>query len=148
MEPIVVQVDIDRPPAAVYAYATDPRQFPEWQKDVVAVRVTDGPPGALHSTFDTERHFAGMKQSLTQEVTEAEPPGRWATRGVTGAIRANAALTIGPLKGGASSRVTFSITYDSGWLGKAVMPMVVRQTKAGAPKSFQNLKQLLEQRAP
>lgn len=147
MEPIVVQVDIDRPPADVYAYATDPRQFPEWQKDVAAVKVTDGAPGALNSTFDTVRHFAGMQQSLTQEVIEAEPPNRWASRGVTGAIRANAAVTIAPLNGGRSSRVTFSITYDSGWLGKAVMPMVVRQTKAGAPKSFKLLKQILEKPA-
>jgi uncharacterized membrane protein len=146
VEPIVVQIDIDRPPADVYAYATDPRQFPQWQKDVAAVRVTDGAPGALNSTFDTVRHFAGMQQSLTQEVTEAEPPTRWATRGVTGAIRANAAVTIAPLDGGSRSRVTFSITYDSGWLGKAVMPLIVRQTKAGAPQSFQNLKQLLESR--
>lgn len=99
---------------------------------------------ALGSTFDTIRHFAGMQQSLTQEVTEAEPPYRWASRGVTGAIRANAAVTIAPLNGGRSSRVTFSITYDSGWLGKAVMPMVVRQTKAGAPKSFKLLKKMME----
>src|SRR6478736_4485059 len=99
MEPIVVQVDIDRPPADVYAYATDPRHFPEWQKDVAAVKVTDGKPGALGSTFDTLRHFAGMPQSLTQEVVEAEPPGRWATRGVTGAIKAHGAVTIAPLDG-------------------------------------------------
>jgi uncharacterized protein YndB with AHSA1/START domain len=145
LEPIVVQIDIDRSPADVYAYATDPRHFPEWQKDVAAAKVTDGAPGAFGSTFDTTRHFAGMQQSLTQEVIEAEPPNRWASRGVTGAIRANAAVTIAPLNGGRSSRVTFSITYDSGWLGKAVMPMVVRQTKSGAPKSFQNLKAILEQ---
>ena len=147
MEPIVVQVDIDRPPADVYAYATDPRKFPEWQKDVAAVKVTDGAPGALGSTFDTIRHFAGMQQSYTQEVTEAEPPNRWASRGVGGAIRANGAVTIAPLSGGQSSRVTFSITFESGWLGKAVMPMVIRQIRAGAPKSFQNLKQILEKRA-
>ena len=148
MEPIVVQIDIDRPPADVYTYATDPRHFPEWQKDVAAAKVTDGAPGALGSTFDTIRHFAGMQQSLTQEVTEADPPTRWASRGVNGAIRANGAVTIAPLNGGRSSRITFSITFDSGWLGKAVMPMVLRQTKAGAPKSFQNLKQILESRAP
>jgi uncharacterized protein YndB with AHSA1/START domain len=144
VEPIVVQVDIDRPPADVYAYATDPRHFAEWQKDVAAVKVTDGAPGTLGSTFDTLRHFAGMPQSLTQEVVEAAPPERWATRGVTGAIKANAALTIAPLDGGRRSRVTFSITYDTGLLGKAVMPFVVRQTRAGAPKSFQRLKEILE----
>ena len=140
-----MQVDIDRPPADVYAYATDPRHFSEWQKDVAAAKVTDGAPGALGSTFDTLRRFAGMPQSLTQEVIEAEPPNRWATRGVNGAIKANAALTIAPLDGGRRSRVTFAITFDSGLLGKAVLPFVVRQTRAGAPKSFQRLKEILEQ---
>jgi uncharacterized membrane protein len=144
VEPIVVQVDIDRPPADVYAYATDPRSFPKWQKDVAAVKVTDGAPGALGSTFDTLRRFAGMPQSLTQEVIEATPPSRWATRGVTGAIKANASVTIAPLDGALRSRVTFSITYDTGLLGKAVMPFVIRQTRAGAPKSFQRLKEILE----
>jgi len=147
VEPIVIQVDIDRPPADVYAYATDPRHFSEWQKDVAAAKVTDGAPGALGSTFDTLRHFAGMPQSLTQEVIEAEPPNRWATRGVNGAIKANAAVTIAPLDGGRRSRVSFSITFNSGLLGKTVMPFVVRQTRAGAPKSFQRLKQILERRA-
>jgi hypothetical protein len=85
-----------------------------------------------------------MPQSLTQEVVEAAPPERWATRGVTGAIKANAAVTIAPLDRGRGSRVTFSITYDTGLLGKAVMPFVMRQTRAGAPKSFQRLKEILE----
>jgi hypothetical protein len=105
------------------------------------VTPTEGSDG---STFDTIRHFAGASQTLTQKVTEASPPLRWSSRGINGAIKANGTLSFQPLDGGRRSRVIFSITYDSGLMGKAIIPLVVRQTKVGAPKSFQRLKEILE----
>ena len=36
--PITVSTEIDRPAADVFAYATDPSRFPEWQQGVVVVR--------------------------------------------------------------------------------------------------------------
>ena len=35
MPPIITSADIDRPAAEVFAYATDPTRFREWQKGVV-----------------------------------------------------------------------------------------------------------------
>jgi hypothetical protein len=35
MPPIVTSTEIDRPAAEVFAYATDPARFREWQKGVV-----------------------------------------------------------------------------------------------------------------
>jgi len=39
MPPIVSRIDIARPPDEVFAYATDPSRFAEWQRDVVRVRI-------------------------------------------------------------------------------------------------------------
>ena len=39
MAPIVSSIDIARPPEEVFAFATDPSRFAEWQRDVVRVRV-------------------------------------------------------------------------------------------------------------
>jgi hypothetical protein len=36
MAPIVTSAEIGRPAAEVFAYATDPSRFSEWQKGVVA----------------------------------------------------------------------------------------------------------------
>jgi uncharacterized protein YndB with AHSA1/START domain len=36
MAPIVATIDVDRPAAEVFAYATDPSRFPEWQEGVVS----------------------------------------------------------------------------------------------------------------
>jgi uncharacterized protein YndB with AHSA1/START domain len=69
-------IDIGRPPADVYAYATDPLRFPEWQPDVASARwVTDG-PARVGSRFETTRRIARRDQKLTQEITEDDPPLR------------------------------------------------------------------------
>jgi uncharacterized protein YndB with AHSA1/START domain len=38
MPPIVTSADIDRPDAEVFAYATDPTRFSEWQRGAIAIR--------------------------------------------------------------------------------------------------------------
>ena len=45
MPPIVTSAEIERPAAEVFAYATDPARFSEWQKGVVDGHM-DGPPTA------------------------------------------------------------------------------------------------------
>ena len=42
MAPIVTSAEIDRPAAEVFAYATDPARFSEWQQGVVDGHM-DGP---------------------------------------------------------------------------------------------------------
>jgi hypothetical protein len=40
--------------------------------------------------------------------------------------------------------VTFTLDYDARGAGRALLPIVERMTRPGAPKSYQNLKELLE----
>lgn len=35
MAPVAAGIDVDRPAAEVFAYATDPGRFHEWQKGVI-----------------------------------------------------------------------------------------------------------------
>jgi uncharacterized protein YndB with AHSA1/START domain len=44
MPPIVTSAEIGRPAAEVFAYATDPARFSQWQKGVVDGHM-DGPAG-------------------------------------------------------------------------------------------------------
>ena len=145
-------IEIDRTPADVYEYATDPTKFPEWQRDVVSVRIAEGAqpgPGSLSkgSKFFTTRRIGAVKRTLAQEVTDARAPSYWVASGVDGPILATGALTVEPLNDGSRSRVTFAIDYEGRGPGKLIMPLVMRQTRAGAPKSFERLKELLESRA-
>ena len=147
MPPIVSSIDIARPPGEVFAYATDPSRFPEWQRDVVRVRMEpDGPPG-VGSRFITTRRVGGVERTMTQEITELSAPRSWAARGVDGPIRPNATVTVEPLDGGARSRVTFALDFEGHGIGRPLLPAVRRQTQRSAPVSYRNLKQRLERGA-
>lgn len=84
MTAAVSTIDIDRPPDEVFAYVTDPTRFAEWQHDVVGVRLESGGPVGLGTRFTTTRRIGGVERTMTQEVTEDRPPGRWAVHGSTG----------------------------------------------------------------
>jgi uncharacterized protein YndB with AHSA1/START domain len=148
MPPIVSDIEIARPPDEVYAYVTDPSRFPEWQHDVVRVRVQEGRPPGVGSRFTTTRRIGRVEQTTTQEVTAADPPRSWAARGVDGPFRPSAAVTVEPLDGGAGSRVTFALDFEGQGIGRLLPLEVIRRMAAkGAPRSYRNLKERLERGA-
>jgi uncharacterized protein YndB with AHSA1/START domain len=75
MPPIVHTIEIDRPPEEVFSYVTDPARFAEWQYDVVSVRLEDGRPPNVGSRFTTTRRLGRAERTMTQEITEINPPG-------------------------------------------------------------------------
>jgi uncharacterized protein YndB with AHSA1/START domain len=144
MSPIVSSIEIARPPAEVYTYATDPSNFAEWQRDVVGVRL-EGPPLRVGTTFTTTRRIGGSQQTMKQEVTEVIPHRRWASRGVDGLIRPSASITVEPIGDGTRCRVTFALDFVGHGLGVALVPMVRRLAAKGAPVSYRRLKEHLEE---
>jgi uncharacterized protein YndB with AHSA1/START domain len=145
MPPIVSTIEIARPPAEVYAYVTDPERFPEWQDDVVRVRVEGGRPPGVGARFTTTRRIGRVEQTTTQEVHERTPPRSWSCRGVDGPFRPGAGITVEPLGDGARSRVTIALDFEGHGIGKLLPLDVIRRMAAkNAPKSYRKLKQRLE----
>jgi uncharacterized protein YndB with AHSA1/START domain len=145
MAPIVSQIDIARPPEEVYAYVTDPSRFGEWQHDVVRVRLQEGRPPSAGSRFTTTRRIGPVEQTMTQEITELNPPRSWAVRGVDGPFRPSADVTVEPLAGGTRSRVTVALDFQGRGIGKLLSLEVIRRMALKqAPRSYQNLKERLE----
>jgi uncharacterized protein YndB with AHSA1/START domain len=144
MAPIVSSIEIARPPAAVFAYATDPARFPEWQADVVGVRVEGGGPAGVGARFTTTRRVGGAERTMTQEVTEHAAPRRWAAAGVDGPVRPSASIRVEPLGDGTRSRVTFALDFEGHGIGRPLVPMVRRQAERQAPVSYRRLKERLE----
>jgi uncharacterized protein YndB with AHSA1/START domain len=138
MAALVSTIEIARPPSEVFAYATDPARFPQWQRDVVSVRLLEG------GLFTTTRRISGAERTLTQRITRNDPPHGWAAEGVDGPIRPHAGITVEPIDGGARSRVTFTLEFEGHGLGVPLVPLVRRQAAKGAPISYRNLKELLE----
>ena len=148
MPPIVSSFEIDRPPEDVYSYVTDPSRFPEWQHDVLRVRIDSDRPNGVGTRFTTTRRIGRVEQNTTQEVTQTSPPRTWSVRGVEGPFRPSADITVEPLDGGARSRVTIALDFEGHGIGKLLPLEVIRRMAAkGAPRSYRNLKERLERGA-
>jgi Polyketide cyclase / dehydrase and lipid transport len=79
MPPVVTSAEIGRPAAEVFAYATDPARFSEWQKGVVDGHM-DGPVGgaqtpAVGAKCVTTRRIGGASRPSTSELVHIDPPG-------------------------------------------------------------------------
>ncbi len=145
MTTIVSTVEIARSPEEVFAYVTDPARFSEWQKGVIRGGAEDAGPPAVGSKCTTTRKIGGRERTATQEITEIDPPRRWAVRGVDGPVRADVRVTVDPLAGGASSRVTIALDFHGNGIGKVLVPLFVqRDAEKEVPISCGKLKRLLE----
>jgi uncharacterized protein YndB with AHSA1/START domain len=138
MAPMVSTIEIACTPAEVFAVATDPRRFAEWQHDVVNVRMLG------EARFATTRRISGAERTMIQQIIRDDPPHGWAARSIDGPIRPNATITVEPVNGGTRSRVTFTLDFEGHGIGIPLLPLVRRQAHKGAPNSYRNLKNLLE----
>jgi uncharacterized protein YndB with AHSA1/START domain len=95
MPAIVASTEVERPAAEVFAYATDPARFSDWQKGVLDghMDVTAGHAGspAVGTTCRTTRRIGGATRPVTSELSHIEPPRTWGVRGTDGPVRAGTA---------------------------------------------------------
>jgi uncharacterized protein YndB with AHSA1/START domain len=144
MAPIVVTVEIAKPPEEVFAYVTDPSHLPEWQASAVSVKNQDVPVHVGSRVVVTRR--AGPREmDMTVEIDEYNPPTTWGVRGVDGPVRGNVKGRIEPLDNGARSRVTINLDFEGHGIGKLLVPLIVRrQAQKEMPQNAQTLKHQLE----
>ena len=129
MPPIVASAEIDRPAAEVFAYATDPARFPEWQQGVVDGHM-DGPGDgaqepAVGAKCVTTRRIGGANRASTSELVHIDPPRTWEVRGTDGPIRAAVDVLVEPVTG-SRSRLTISVDFTGHGIGKILVPLMVR----------------------
>ena len=147
MASITTTTEIARPAEDVFAYVTDPSTMPEWQKGCLRGHM-DGPTTRVGSKCTTVRRIGGRERVVTTEITEYDPPRRWADRGIEGPIRAIVGVTVEPLTDGSRSRMTIEVDFTGHGIGKLLVPLVVRRQAASEmPGNVMRLKQRLESRA-
>src|SRR6201987_315801 len=108
MAPIVASPNIDRPAGEVFAYATDPARFSQWQKGVVDGHM-DGPADgtqqpAVGAKCVTTRRIGGASRPSTSELTHIDPPRTWGVRGIDGPIRAAVEVLVEPVTASRGAR--------------------------------------------
>ncbi len=148
MPPIVTSAEIGRPAAEVFAYATDPARFSEWQKGVVDGHM-DGPAGGnrtptVGAKCVTTRRVGGASRPSTSELVHIDPPRTWGVRGIDGPIRAAVDVLVEPLAGD-RSRLTISVDFTGHGIGKILVPLMVRrEARKEMPANMATLKHKME----
>jgi uncharacterized protein YndB with AHSA1/START domain len=148
MPPIVTSAEIGRPAAEVFAYATDPARFREWQKGVVDghmdVLDNGAPSPAVGAKCVTTRRIGGANRPSTAELVNIDPPKTWGVRGIDGPIRAAVDVLVEPVTD-SRSRLTISVDFTGHGIGKVLVPLMVRrEARKEMPDNMAALKQKME----
>lgn len=146
MPPIITRTEVNRPADEVFAYATDPSRFCEWQNGVVDGHMTEGTP-AVGAHCVTIRRIGFANRPTTSELAYLDPPKAWGVRGIDGPIRAHVDVTVEPLADN-QSRLSIALDFEGRGIGKLLVPLIVRrQARAEMPANLATLKQRLERRS-
>jgi uncharacterized protein YndB with AHSA1/START domain len=144
MAPIVSTIEVARQADETFAYVIDPTTMSEWQQNVVRGHL-DTADTRVGSRCTTTRKIGGREREVVTEITEYDPPHRWADRGVSGPIRALVAVTVEPLSDGSRSMVTIELDFTGHGIGRLLVPLVIRRQAANEmPANMERLKRRLE----
>src|SRR5712672_2925583 len=149
MPPVVGSTEIERPAAEVFAYATDPTRFSEWQQGVVDGHM-DGPANGTRSPAAgakcvTTRRIGGANRPSTSELEHIDPPKTWGVRGIDGPVRAAVEVLVEPVTD-SRSRLTISVDFTGHGIGKILVPLMVRrEARKEMPANMTVLKRLIEE---
>jgi hypothetical protein len=146
--PTVASTVVDRPAAEVFAYATDPTRFHEWQQSVIDGHLDQPGPPQVGTKCLTTRRIGGSDRAVTSELTHIDAPRTWGVRGTDGPIRATVDLTVEPLTG-TSARLTITVDFEGHGIGKLLVPLLVRrQAEKEMPANLEALKRHVEAQQP
>lgn len=144
MSPIIATTEVNRPVEEVFAYATDPARFAEWQKGVVDGHLEGRGTAEVGARCVTTRRIGFANRPTVAEVSHVDPPKTWGVRGVAGPIRATVDLTAEPL-GESRSRLTIAVDFEGHGIGKILVPLLVRRAaRKEMPANMAALRQRLE----
>jgi uncharacterized protein YndB with AHSA1/START domain len=148
MSAIVTSTDVDCPATEVFAYATDPARFSEWQQGVVDGhmdgRTEDGGPPTVGSKCVTIRRIGGGNRASTSELVGIDPPRTWSVRGINGPIRAAVDVQVERVTD-SRSKLTISVDFTGHGIGKILVPLFVRrEARKEMPDNVAMLKKRLE----
>jgi uncharacterized protein YndB with AHSA1/START domain len=144
MAPVIASTVVDRPAAQVFAYATDPARFRDWQQGLIEGHLDPPGPAQVGSKCLTTRRIGGANRVVTAEVTRIDAPRTWGVQGIDGPIRATVDVTVEPLTEN-SSRLTIAVDFDGHGIGRLLVPLIVRrQAQKEMPANVEALKRHVE----
>jgi uncharacterized protein YndB with AHSA1/START domain len=142
----VIETEIARPPAEVFAYAIDPSQLPVWQKNIVsAAQEGDGPLDVGVRLREVHR-IGGKEVQTLAEISEFEQDRMFALRTLEGPMSLHAKVTFEPT--GDGTLMTFTAQGQPGGILRLAGPFLQSTIKHRLTEDCATLKQILEGTAP
>jgi uncharacterized protein YndB with AHSA1/START domain len=132
---------INRPIEEVFAYVSDPRNFPRWNSAVQAVRKTSAENG-VGSTYLIERALSTGRAVNELEVVTREWPSEFAIRTTAGPTPFRYGYAFSP----ENDETVVHLNAEVDLIGPAaLLPQLARRAvKQGVDDNFATLKQILE----
>ena len=139
------EIVIERPVAAVWEWAADPRHWPRWQDGVRDVRVEgELAPG---SRFSSGYDYGSRSSEVEYELVERRPPRRQVVRSVSGSLSFEGVLELSEDVGGTRVRQTVSAGAEdtlSRFLFAVGRPLVRRSMSRRISAQLERLKRMVE----
>jgi Polyketide cyclase / dehydrase and lipid transport len=137
-------VVIERPPAQVFAFVSDPRNDTEWTAWIVEVRQTSVGPLGVGASFVQGARFLRRRLEVPFELTAYEPNRKMALMPTRGPVRLAARRSVEP--GEAGTRVTIEGWGQSGFFLNLLEPLIALAARRRLKIALVRLKHVLEQR--
>lgn len=140
---VETEVVIDRPPAAVAAFASDPTNAPKWYVNIKSVEWKTEPPVRVGSRVAFTARFMGRQLAYTYEVVELVPDAKFVMRTAEGPFPMETTYTWQPI-GDGSTRMTLRNRGEPSGFSKIAAPLMASAMARATRKDLALLKQLLE----
>lgn len=137
-------VRIARPIEEVFAYVSDPGNFPAWNSAVETVRRTSG-ARAVGSTYAMERRLPSGSAENELEIVAFEQPREFAIRTTSGPTPFVYRYRLSPEDGETVVQLSAEVELDGA--AALVGPLARRFVKSGVDENFAALKRILEERS-
>ena len=139
-------VDINRPIEEVFAYVTDPTNAPEFMSWILENTLEGSGAIGVGSRIRGVWKFLGRRQDFSGDVTQYDPPSKYAMRTVTGGNHGYAELQLESI--GQGTRVHNRYEAETAGLFKLADPIVAALAKRTLESDLHTLKVLLEAKVP
>ena len=134
-------IEIERPVAEVFAFVTEPSNYPRWQPSLVEVRPHSPGPLRVGNTATEVRRFLGREVETTWTCVEHQPVSRSAIESDDGPVPFRGTFVLEPHDRG--TRLTW-IVETRGAASRLGGPLVGKATKSELEANCERLKELLE----
>ena len=143
---VSVAIAIDRPPAIVMAFTSDPTNDPAWIGGIRYVEILSPGPVGAGTIVKRAASFLGRRINYTTEITELEPGVRLTMTSVAGPFPLTVTYGFEPTTAG--TRMTIRNTGDPKGLFRLTKPLLKAAIRRNVTRDLAVLKSLLETADP